>query len=129
MRSFLGCLAGVAAFGVIALSSAACESDKESLQAAANAPIGIETSQLFVTVENKSGGPLMDLRIAVQTPGAPYTYLVSRLEHGQKKEVPLNAFSSRDGTALSLRMVRPRSVHAEGTDMMSKKHEAQVPWK
>ena len=129
MRSILGCLAGVAASGVIALSAAACEGDKESLEAAANAPIGIETSQLFVTVENKSGGPLMDLRIAVQTPGAPYTYLVTRLEHGQKKEVPLNAFSSRDGTSLSLRMVRPRSVRVEGTDMMNKKHEAQVPWK
>jgi len=128
MRPTQACLASVLAFGVIACSAVACSNGNESVQAA-DAPIGIETSQLFVTVENKAGTPLLDLRITVQTAGAPYTYLITRLEAGQKKDVALSAFSSRDGTALSLRMVKPRAVQASATDLVKKQYDAKVSWK
>ena len=111
-----------------AAAQAACASDREAVQAA-DAPIGIETSQMFVTVENRSGGPLLDLSIMVQTPAAPYTYLISRLEAGQKRDVPVSSFLSRDGTGLNLRLIRPRSVRATAKDLTSKSYEAQVGWK
>ena len=127
MRPIQACLASVLAFGVIAAATAACSHDNELVQAA-DAPIGIETSQLFVTIQNKAGIGLLDVRIAVQTPGAPYTYFLSRLESGDKKDIPLNAFSSRDGTALSLRMVRPRAVQVTATDMVKKQYDVKAPW-
>src|SRR5712692_7572970 len=93
MRPTLVCLAAIVAFGVLSLSEAACSSDQDAVQAA-NAPIGIETSQMFITIENKSGGPLQDLTVTIEPAGAPpFTYLLSRLEMSQKRDVPLGSFS------------------------------------
>jgi hypothetical protein len=129
MRSILVSLASVVALGVLPLSQAACTSDREIVQAA-DAPIGIVTDQMFVTVENKAGGPLLDLSIAIQPAGIPpFTYLISRMEAGQKREVPLSSFVSRDGTPFNLRLMHPRSVRATATDLVQKKYEAQVSWK
>jgi len=128
MRTNLVCAVGVVLLTAVATSQAACASDKETLQAA-DASIGIETSQLFVTVENRSGGPLIDLSITVQTPSAPYSYLISRLEAGQKRDVAVSSFSSRDGTGLNLRMVTPRSVKATAKDLTNKSYDSQAPWK
>jgi len=84
---------------------------------------------MFVTIENRAGTPLLDLTTTIQTPSAPYTYLITRIEAGQKRDVPVNSFSSRDGTALNLRLVTPRAVRATAKDLTSKTYEAQVSWK
>ena len=130
MRAILTCAIGVVVLAGAAVSQSACTSDKETVQAqAADASIGIETGQLFVTVENRSGGPLIDLTVTVQTPSAPYTYMISRIEAGQKRDVAVNSFSSRDGTGLNLRLIRPRSVKATAKDLTNTPYEAQVTWK
>jgi hypothetical protein len=123
----MACLAGVLAFGVVALA-VGCSNDNEAVIAADSA-IGIETSQLFVTLENKSGGPLVDIGVSVQTGGAPYTYKFSRMEAAAKRDIPLSSFSSRDGTSLNLRMVRPTRVQVAAMDLTQKKYEAQARWK
>jgi hypothetical protein len=128
MRSIFVCAIGVISLAAAMVSQAACASDKETLQAA-DASIGIETGQLYVTVENRSGGPLVDLTLTVQTPAAPYTYMISRIEAGQKRDVPTSSFSSRDGTGLNLRLVRPRNVKATAKDLSNKPYDAVAPWK
>jgi hypothetical protein len=128
MRSILVCAISAAALIGVAVSQAACASDKETVQAA-DAPIGIETGQLYVTVENRAGGPLVNLTLTVQTPAAPYTYMISRIEAGQKRDVAVSSFSSRDGTGLNLRLIRPRHVTATAKDLTNKPYEAQVTWK
>jgi hypothetical protein len=128
MRSTLLCAVGALAFAVVAASHSACASDKEVVQAA-DATIGIETSQMFVTIENRAGAPLLDLTTTIQTPAAPYTYLISRIEAGQKRDVPVNSFASRDGASLNLRLVRPKLVRVTAKDLTDKRYEAQVSWK
>jgi hypothetical protein len=128
MRSILVCAISAIALVAVTVSQAACARDSEILQAA-DASIGIETGQLFVTVENRAGGPLLDLTIIVQTPSAPYSYMISRLEAGQKRDVPVSSFSSRDGTGLNLRLIRPKSVRASAKDLTGKTYDAQAPWK
>jgi hypothetical protein len=128
MRAMLVCAIGVIALAAATMSQAACASDKETVQAA-DASIGIETGQLFVTVENRSGGPLIDMTLTVQTPSAPYTYMISRIEAGQKRDIAVNSFSSRDGTGLNLRLIRPRNVKATAKDLTGKSYEAAAPWK
>ena len=128
MRAMLVCAIGVMALAAATMSQAACASDKETVQAA-DASIGIETGQLFVTVENRSGGPLIDLTLTVQTPSAPYTYMISRIEAGQKRDVAVSSFSSRDGTGLNLRLIRPRSVKATAKDLTNKPYDTVAPWK
>jgi len=128
MRSMLLRAAGALALAALTFSQAACAQDKEIVQAA-DASIGIETSQMFVTIENRAGTPLLDLTTTIQTPSAPYTYLMTRIEAGQKRDVPVNSFSSRDGTSLNLRLIRPRSVHATAKDLTGKSYDSQAPWK
>jgi hypothetical protein len=128
MRSILVCAVSALALIGVTVSQTACAGDKETVQAA-DAPIGIETGQLFVTIENRAGGPLIDLSVTVLTPSAPYSYLVSRLEAGQKRDIPVSSFSSRDGTALNLRLIRPRNVRAAAKDLTGKSYESMAPWK
>jgi hypothetical protein len=127
MRTILVCLSAVMASGIMA-SQVACSRDNEAVQAA-DTSIGIETSPMFVTIENKAGGPLLDVTVAIQTPGPTYTSSVTRLEAGQKQELALSSFSSRDRTTFNLRLMKPRAVHVTATDLASKKYEAQAPWK
>jgi hypothetical protein len=129
MRRIVVCVAAVIAVSLMSASEVACSRDSETVAAAADAPVGIETSQMFVTIDNRAGAPLLDLSVAIQTPGATFTHLVSRLEAGQKREIPLNSFSSRDGTMFNLRFFRPRTVRVTATDLTAKKHEAQAPWR
>ena len=112
------------------LALTACARDHEVAEAASNAAIGIQTTQLFVTIENKAGTALMDLSAVIQAPGAPpYTHLITRLESGEKRDVPLSDFSSRDGTTFNLRMVRPRTVRVSAVDLTGKKYSVEAPWK
>ncbi len=113
-----------------ALGAVGCANDHETVRAETNAPIGVETSQFAVTLENKAGGPLLNLDVAVIAPGTPpFTHLVSRLEAGDKVDVSLSDFSSRDGTALNLRWAKPRSVKITATDLTDKKYEVEAPWR
>ena len=128
MRSLLLRAAGSLALAALTFSLTACAQDKETVQAA-DASIGIETSSMFITIENRAGTPLLDLTTTIQTPSAPYTYLITRIEAGQKRDVPVNNFSSRDGTSLNLRLIRPRSVRAAAKDLTGKTYESQTAWK
>lgn len=110
------------------LALAACSHDQGP--SSSNANIGIQTNQLFVTVEDDAGTALSDVNVAIQAPGAPpYTHLITRLEAGEKRDVSLSDFSSRDGTTFSLRMLSPRSVRVSATDMTGKSYNAEVAWK
>jgi len=93
--------------------------------------IGVETSDMFVTIENKAGLPLVDLRIEVvpYSGQSPFGTSIARLEGGEKREVSLGKFSSRDGTTLSLRIVKPHLVRVTATDVSGKAHRAEVNWR
>jgi hypothetical protein len=112
------------------LTVSACSGDRETAEAAANAPFGVQTTELFVTIENKAGTPLINVAASiVSVSGQPFTRLVSRMENGEKRDFSLNGFSGRDGTTFSLRVVRPKSVRVAGEDLAGQKYQADVAWK
>jgi hypothetical protein len=122
--------AACAIFGTIGLAMTACSDNRETAQAAAQTSIGVQTSQLFVTIENKAGAPLVNMTVAiVSVGGQPFTRLLSRLENGEKRDVSLSDFGGRDGTPFSLRVVRPKTVRVTAEDVASKKYEVEVPWR
>jgi hypothetical protein len=129
-RRTLACVAGCIVLGVSAVAASACSRDPEAAQADANAPIGVETSSLFLTIENKAGGPLVDLTVGiVPVGGNVFTALVSRLEASAKREMSLSEFSGRDGTRFSLRLARPKSVRVQAKDLAGKAYSVEVPWR
>jgi hypothetical protein len=124
------CVARAMILGTIGLAMAACAGDQEAALATENASIGIQTSQLFVTIENKAGAPLVNITVAIlSVAGQPFTRLVSRLENGEKRDLSLGDFGGRDGTSFSLRVVRPKTVRVTAEDVAYKKYEVSVPWR
>jgi hypothetical protein len=97
----------------------------------ANAPIKVQSSQMFITVKNDAGVPLTDVTISVFPPTRTtvYTKYVGRLENSESRDVMLGDFSGRDGTPLSLRVVTPKSVEVKGTGADGKDYDVSVPWK
>ena len=75
-----------------------------------------------MTVENRAGGPLLDVRLAIRPIGGvtEYDKLISRLEGGESRSVSLGEFNGRDGTPFSLRFVRPKDVRITATDLVEK---------
>jgi hypothetical protein len=96
----------------------------------ADSPVTVETSQLFVTVQNIAGLPLTDVTIAVVPAGVQpeYTKYYSRMESSEKRDISLSEFNGRDGTPLNLQVVRPRSVHVTATDLNGKAYDVELPW-
>jgi hypothetical protein len=91
--------------------------------------IVIQTSSMFVTVDNRAGQPLVDVKIALKpASGTLFTNYIPRLESGAKKDLALSDFRSIDGTGYSLRLQRPRQVIVTASDLVGKKYETTVPW-
>lgn len=129
-RRTLALVAAAALVGTTGLILSACSRDPEAAQVGADSPISVEVSSLSLTIANKSGGALVALEMAiVSAGGTPFTQLVSRIESGEKREISLNDFSSRDGTRFNLRMVRPKTVRVKAKDVFGKEYAVQVPWK
>ena len=109
--------------------AAACSGTGRGAQSA-DAPIRVETSNLFVTVENKAGAPLVNVTVAVVSTGnQSFTKFISRMENGEKRDISLGDFSGRDGTTFSLRVVKPKAVKVTAEDVASKKHDVEVDWR
>jgi hypothetical protein len=129
-RRTLACVLSWVILGVTSVAAPACSRDPEAAQAEANTLIGVETSSLVLTIENKTGGPLIDLTVGIVAAGGNvFTALVSRLETSTKRELSLSEFSSRDGTTFSLRLARPRSVRVQAKDLTGKAYSVEVPWR
>ena len=113
----------------VALFFSACAG--QSAGQDANAPIKIETSQMFITVKNDSGMALNDVTVAIVPMGRTtlYTEYVGRMESAQTRKIMLGDFNGRDGTPFSLRVVKPKAVQVKGVDVAGKAHEAEVGWR
>ena len=97
----------------------------------ANAPVRIETSQMYVTIHNQSGLALNDVSVAIVPMGRTTVYnkFIGRIENAESRNVMLGDFMGRDGTPFSLRVAKPRSVEVQGKDVTGQSYNAEVPWR
>ena len=95
-----------------------------------SAAIGVETSPLFITVENRTAEPLIDVQVTIRRGRiAPYTTTLPRLGPSEKRDLSLGNFRSRDGAVLNVRMQRPTEVVVTAADPTGQKYDVTVPWK
>lgn len=95
----------------------------------ADAPVLLEPSQAYVTLTNRAGLPLVDIRISIVPYGpTEFTRAVPRVENSAIRQIPLSEFRSRDGTVFNLRVSRPKAVRLTAKDLNGKAYEAEVPW-
>jgi hypothetical protein len=93
--------------------------------------IEVEISQIFMTVTNKAGRSLADVRVSIVPVGGAtlFTARLGRMEHGEKRDLSLGQFQGRDGTPFDLRVVRPKAVRVSGTDLDGKTVEVEKSWR
>lgn len=93
--------------------------------------IGLETSNLFVTVVNNAGAPIENVEVAIEPVGSvlKFTSSVSRMENGEKRDISLAQFRGRDGTTFSPRIYKPRQVSVTAKDIIGKTHERTMAWR
>jgi hypothetical protein len=96
-----------------------------------NAPLRVENTQMFITVENRSGLALREVTIEIVPVGrsTDFSIVVPRLDNGDKRDYPLGNFRGREGTPFNLRVVRPKSVKVKGTNIYNQVVEVEVPWR
>ena len=132
-RSALAAVGGILVLGwmVSACSGPAGETGAVGTSGEGGTAIAIQSSSLYVTVENRAGVPLLDLRVAINPVGGATTFtkMIGRLEAGEKRDLALGEFSGRDGTPFSLRVVRPKNVVVTAADFVGKKYEVTAPWR
>ncbi|HWW83436.1 MAG TPA: hypothetical protein VNZ26_07530 [Vicinamibacterales bacterium] len=121
-------IAALTLAGALGVTVIACSSDTVAKQADDDS-INVQTGSFSVTLENRTGVPLTDIKVAIMASGVPYTHMISRMEVGEKSESSLADFSDRTGTTFNLRLAQPKSVIVTATDVVSKEYKVEVPWK
>jgi hypothetical protein len=110
--------------------AAGCAEEGSAELAAADSPVLVEPSQAYVTVTNRAGLPLVEVRVSIVPYGpTEFTRVVTRIENTAKRQIPLNEFRSRDGTTFNLRVSRAKAVRVTAKDLNGKSYEAEVPWR
>ena len=126
-----------APFLLLALCMAtACSGDSETAGATgtggdgAAAPVAITVSQTYITVENRTGAPLVggDLEITQIGVRPPYRTALPRLETGARRDIMLNTFRATGGTPFNRGVARSRSVKVVAKDLTGKVYENEVPF-
>ena len=119
-------VAGTAALALMACSAGGPPAEAQTQ----NAPIGIQTSQLSIVIENRVGMPLTDVDVAIVPIGGAteFTKFVGRMENAEKRDLSLGAFYGRDGTTFNLRVVRPKTVRVTGKDLNAKPYSVEARW-
>lgn len=93
--------------------------------------IVVRTSGSTVSVENRAGRPLLNVRISITAAdvATPFILVVPTIAAGATSDVALTGFRSEDGTVLDPAMVHPKEVHVTSRDTLAQSYEVTVPWR
>jgi hypothetical protein len=94
------------------------------------APVAITVSQTYITVENRTGAPLVGGEMEISQVGVrpPYRTALPRLETGARRDIMLNTFRATGGTPFNRSIARARTVKVTAKDLAGKVYENDVPF-
>lgn len=110
-------------------AAAACSDADPGAGNSVDAPFAIEVSQTYITVENRTGGPLVGGQVEIIPVGIlpPFTSTLPRLETGGKTEMGLNTFRGSGGP-FNRTIARWRSVRITAKDQFGEVYEHEAPF-
>jgi hypothetical protein len=120
----------------LVLCTAACSGGSPETAAAAgtagsaNAPIGITIENTYVTVENRTGAPLVEGQMEITQLGVrpPFRITMQRLENGSARDFTLGQFRMADGTLFNRTIARARNLKLTAKDVNGKTYEQEIPF-
>ena len=120
---------------LLVLCAAACGGSPESANAAgtagsADAPLAITISNTYVTVENRTGVPLLNGEMVIDQIGVrpPFRATLPRLENGMARDFTLNTFRAADGTLFNRTIARARNFKLTAKDVNGKTYAQEIPF-
>ena len=121
---------------LLALTTAACSGGNPEAGATATAgadsPVVVQLSdtQTYVSIENKTGAPLVGGELQIVQTGVrpPYKANLPRIENGMKRDIVLTTFRAADGTPFNPRIARANSVKLTAKDGSGKTYEQEIPF-
>jgi hypothetical protein len=92
--------------------------------------IGLSFSQTYLTIENRTGVPIVDTQIEIVPGGLmpPFRTTLSRIEADGKQDVPFNRFRGNDGTQFRRGVGRARRVRITATDINGRQYRQELPF-
>jgi hypothetical protein len=92
--------------------------------------IVVGRSESAVTVENRVGRPLLNVRITVGAVegGTPYVLVLPTMDTGEKRDLRFEEFRNEDGALLDPASVRPEQIRVTARDTLANIHNATIPW-
>jgi len=98
---------------------------------AEDAPIRVDISPMYITVENRAGLALDDLQVSIVPYGGAteFSMTVHRMANAEKKDFLLGDFRGKDGTPFNARVVKVKNVKVAGKDIDGNIVQVEVPWK
>ena len=115
---------------IFAMTLTATGCGGSSVNTSLGGPIEIEVSQLFITVTNKSGMAITDIKVEVIPTGGQTSYGAThyRLENADKKDFSLGELRDTGGMNLNLRVHNPVRVRVTATDLDATEYDIEIPW-
>lgn len=110
-------------------AASACSDGDPGAVSSVDAPFAIEISQTYITVENRTGGPLVGGQVEIIPVGIlpPFISRLPRLEAGGETTIMLNTFRGSGGP-FNRNIARGRSVKVSATDQLGEVYEHEVPF-
>ena len=88
------------------------------------------TSSSYLTIDNRAGLPLVDVKVVLTAAnGLSFSALIPRLESAAKRDLPFSDIRGNDGTSFNPRWHRPTQIAVTATDFVGKKYDLTIPWK
>jgi hypothetical protein len=93
--------------------------------------IVVRMSESAVIVENHTGRPLLNVRVAIAATDVAKLFIlvVPSIDAGATSELGLTTFRSEDATMLDPTAVHPTQVVVTARDTLAKSYEVTMPWR
>jgi len=114
--------------GALVLALSGCSSGGAQ---PADAPILVDVSSMYISVENRAGLALRDVEVKIVPYGGAteFSQTVYRMANAEKKDFLLGDFRGKDGTPFNARVVKVKNVTVAGKDIDGNIVEVEVPWR
>jgi hypothetical protein len=92
--------------------------------------IVVGRSESAVSVENRAGRPLLNVRVTVETgeTGTPFVLVLPTMDTGEKRDLRFEELRSEDGALFDPVSVHPRQVKVTARDTLANSYDVTIPW-
>jgi hypothetical protein len=87
-------------------------------------------SESAVSVENRVGRPLLNVRVTVETgeTGIPFVLVLPTMDTGERRDLRFEELRSEDGALFDPVSVHPRQVKVTARDTLANSYDVTIPW-